>query len=273
MVLYNDKRFRHPGNDRELATTTFGQLDKYVPANDNQPVAKAEHLTGGQYVGLTRHVGDIPGENKRFEGWIGKTYPPGIPQVTVEADWTPPRHGDFMQTYTGRKFWPLDPRPEEVFIEDIAHSLSLQCRYAGHCVRFYSVAEHSVLMARWLLDNVDARTAFHGLLHDAPEAYVVDVPRPLKPFLSNYKEAEAKVWSSIARRYGLAAAMPEAVHKADARIIADELVNLLPMDWHGRHSDGLGVTLEYWTPEEAEVEFLAAFDALSEIVRDSGGAA
>jgi len=228
---------------------TTGPLDKYVAANDNAPVAEVVNLTGGQYIGLTRGERDAADKLRNQHRH---------------------RTGDFMQTYTGRAFWPLDPRADEVFIEDIAHSLSLQCRFAGHCVKFYSVAEHSVLIARWLLDRYGPQIALHGLLHDAPEAYVVDVPRPLKPFLANYKGIEAGVMAAISARYGLAADMPDAVHEADGRIICDELVNLLPMFWHGKHDDPLGVTLEYWSPEEAEVEFLAAFDALTGIVGDEG---
>ncbi|MBY3263901.1 hypothetical protein HFO15_19950 [Rhizobium laguerreae] len=167
-----------------------------------------------------------------------------------------------MQTATGRKFWALDPRADEVFIEDIAHSLSLQCRYAGHCLRFYSVAEHSVLMARKLRwEGVDV--ALYALLHDAAEAYTVDVPRPLKRHLVGYKEAEAKVMAAIAERFGLAAEMPAVVHDADNRIIADELVNLVPMEWHARYAgQQLGVELKYWSPEKAREEFMATFDAL-----------
>ena len=58
------------------------------------------------------------------------------------------RKGDWMQTYTGRQFWPIDPRANEVHIEDIAHALSMMCRYNGHCRTFYSVAEHSVLVSQ-----------------------------------------------------------------------------------------------------------------------------
>ncbi|RVL38051.1 hypothetical protein CN148_11580 [Sinorhizobium meliloti] len=166
-----------------------------------------------------------------------------------------------MQTYTGRKFWPMDPQADEVFIEDIAHSLSLQCRYAGHCLRFYSVAEHSVHLARHLRwQGVDV--ALWGLLHDASEAYLVDVPRPVKPHLPGYKEAESKVMAAVCERFGLSPTMPAAVHDADNRIIGDEIVNLAPMDWHARYDDPLGVNIRCWYPEQAKEEFLATFEAL-----------
>ena len=111
------------------------------------------------------------------------------------------RKGDWMQTYTGRQFWPLDPRPEEVVIEDIARALSMQCRFAGHCAKFYSVADHSVRVS--MLADENSTLALAGLLHDAAEAYVVDVPRPLKRFLPGYKEIEREVARAIEKRFGL----------------------------------------------------------------------
>ncbi|TGQ19585.1 hypothetical protein EN860_019680 [Mesorhizobium sp. M00.F.Ca.ET.217.01.1.1] len=168
-----------------------------------------------------------------------------------------------MQTFTARQFWPLDARPEEVHIEDIAHALSLQCRYAGHCRNFYSVAEHSVLIARWLVDvGESVETALAGLMHDATEAYLVDMPRPVKRSLHEYRIHEAALWRVIAKRYGLPEELPAIVHGADQRIIADELVNMLPMAWHGKHDSPLGVKLELWSPNRAEQEFLAAYVAL-----------
>ena len=71
------------------------------------------------------------------------------PSVEKQATACEPRVGDWIATFTGRQAYPMDLRPSEITIEDIAHSLSMQCRYTGHCLRFYSVAEHSVLMARW----------------------------------------------------------------------------------------------------------------------------
>jgi hypothetical protein len=282
----------------DIAEATFGPIDKYVPANDNIDVREfgargnvfdesgvsAGFGVGeprGQYIGLRRSA--VDGRTEKvvtFADLVGINYADDesdpVAPILSEGDWQqnaaeadfafqqgtePPRHGDFMQTYTGRKFWPMDPRADEVFIEDIAHSLAMQCRYAGHCHRFYSVAEHSVLMARHLRwEGVDV--ALWALLHDASEAYLVDIPRPVKPYLGGYKEAEAKVMAVVAERFGLAADMPAVVHDADNRIIGDELANLTPMDWHARYNEPLGVTLRYWSPARASEEFMATFTAL-----------
>lgn len=250
----------------ELATTTFGPLGKYEPANDNVPGAGCYHQGG--VVGLKS--GEVP-------AILNTDYV--IPRSTYEKltarflndrpastdSGHPERHGSFMQTATGRQFWPMDPRADEVFIEDIAHSLSLQCRYAGHCLRFYSVAEHSVLIARHLAAKHAPEVALWGLLHDASEAYLVDVPRPVKPYLTGYKVAEAAVMEVVCQRFGLPPFdMPPEVHDADNRIIADELVNMVPMDWHARYAGKeLGVRLRYWSPDKAREEFMATFEALT----------
>lgn len=258
----------------EVVTTTFGPLDKYVPANDNHQ--------GGSYIGLRRSAvsgrtdGVVTFADVADLSYADDESEPVVPVLT-DADWErhasetnfafrqdtqPERAGDFMQTATGRKFWPMDPRADEVFIEDIAHSLAMQTRYAGHCLRFYSVAEHSVLMARYLRQQ-GADVALFALLHDASEAYLVDVPRPVKPYLTGYKAAEAKVMAAVCERFSLAKEMPAAVRDADDRIIADELANLVPMDWHARYAGKeLGVRLRYWSPDQAREEFLATFDAL-----------
>lgn len=133
------------------------------------------------------------------------------------------RIGDWMQTYSGRQFWPLDPRPEEVCIEDIAHALSLICRFNGHCERFYSVAEHSVLVSL----VVPKEIALWALLHDASEAYIADIIRPAKRFITGYAELEEKIMASVCARFGLPAKMPPAVKRADNAVLADEARSIM----------------------------------------------
>lgn len=169
------------------------------------------------------------------------------------------RTGDWLQTFTGKKFWPLDPQPCEVDIRDIAHSLSLQCRYAGHCRKFYSVAEHSVHVSTHLRD-FGKEVALWGLLHDAAEAYVVDVPRPLKRFLSGYAQAEQRVMDAICVRYGMSPGMPAVVKDADNRILADEKrQNMADLEWDYVPGPAIGVKLQFWQPAQAEAEFLRHF--------------
>lgn len=213
------------------------------------------------------------------DGWISlagyedpPSPPPGL-SVEVRRDshlgiaeayrFVPARIGDWMQTFTGRAVYPLDLRPADVDIRDIAHALSMQCRYAGHTLRFYSVAEHSVQVARWCRKfGTDA--ALHGLLHDATEAYLVDVPRPVKPFLTGYREAEARAWDVVCQRFGLAMRTP-LVAEADNRILNDERAALMTpceREWLMADARPLGITIEGWLPARAEREFLALFDEL-----------
>lgn len=121
------------------------------------------------------------------------------------------RKGDWMQVASGRKFWPLDPRADEIDIEDIAHALSMLCRFGGHVQKFYSVAEHSV----WCSYVVPPWHAMQALMHDATEAYCVDIPRPLKRGLSNYAEIEANIWSATCERFGLKPELHAEVKAAD----------------------------------------------------------
>lgn len=167
------------------------------------------------------------------------------------------RKGDWMQTATGAQFWPLDPRPEEVHIEDIAHALSNMCRYAGHCTRFYSVAQHSVYVSRHLPEDLK----LWGLLHDASEAYAVDIPRPLKRFIPGYREIEDRIMSAIAARFGLVGDMPKEVIRVDNAILCDEASQLMlppPSDWC-LPEPPLGIVIEVMDPDEAKWTFLNEF--------------
>ena len=173
------------------------------------------------------------------------------------------RKGHWMQTASGRKFWPLDPRSDEVFIEDIAHSLSMQCRYGGHCKHFYSVAEHSV-HASYLVSGMHAFTA---LMHDAAEAYCTDIIRPIKKFLTEYGAIEQRIWEVIAEKFGLPIFLPQAVHDADiAMLFSEEKAVMSPSQ------EGFGMGLKTpivtrmpiacWRPEVARKRFLDRFDDL-----------
>lgn len=171
------------------------------------------------------------------------------------------RIGDWMQTYTGVAFWPLDPRVEEINISDIAHALANTCRYGGHCTFHYSVAQHSVLLSK----HVAPEHALWALLHDATEAYLVDVPRPVKRFLTGYREIEDRLMAVIAERFGLYGKMPDAVKDADNRILLDESARLLgpaPMPW-GIAGKPLGVAIKPWSPLRAEDQFLIRFGELT----------
>lgn len=184
--------------------------------------------------------------------------------VIHSRDEFPERRGDWMQTFSGRRFWPIDPRPEDVAIEDIAHALALQSRFDGHCLRFYSVAEHSVLLAR----AASPSAALWLLLHDASEAYLSDMVRPLKRFMPEYRAAEDRVAWVIYEAFGMdPGAEPAEVKALDNRILMNERAqNMRPTGevWnYGGATEPLGVTLQFWTPERAEREFLATFVALT----------
>lgn len=107
------------------------------------------------------------------------------------------RRGGWLQTYSGRQYWPLDPSPDDVSIDDIAHHLAMICRYCGACSRHYSVAEHSVYVSRL----VPPELALPALFHDAAEAYCNDIVRPVKRHLPGYGPIEIRnsgaIWAAL----------------------------------------------------------------------------
>jgi uncharacterized protein len=169
--------------------------------------------------------------------------------------------GDWLQTWSGRAFHVLDPKPAEVWVPDIAHALSQLCRYGGHTKRFYSVAEHCVHVSR-AVPPIDALWA---LFHDASEAYLGDVVRPLKHAgpLVGYRDVEARVQAAICSALLLSAEEPASVGRADKAILYDERKALMadpPLPWAlGETGPGVGAAIEGWPPERAEAEFLARY--------------
>lgn len=166
----------------------------------------------------------------------------------------------WIQTFSGRAFHPLAVEPGVVDIGDIAHALSLQCRFNGHCRTFYSVADHSVRVSR----VVPAADALWGLLHDAAEAYLSDLPRPLKRQMPAFEEMEDRLLQRIMARYGLGWPMPESVREADEILLATEKRDLMapePASWHLRGTP-LPESVVPLSPEAAESAFLARFHDL-----------
>lgn len=172
------------------------------------------------------------------------------------------RRGDWMQTFSGRAFWPLDPRPGDISVADISHALSLLCRYGGHTSRFYSVAEHSVLMSH----VVAPEHALWALLHDAAEAYLCDLPRPIKRLMPTYQDAEDVLLFAIRQKFGLGQ-FPREVRDADNRILLDERAALMvmppPLSWGDLEDmEPLGVEVYGWSPAVAEHMWITRFHAL-----------
>lgn len=158
-----------------------------------------------------------------------------------------------MQTYTGALVDLMEFSPDHVRLPDIAHALSMINRFTGHTTVPYSVAQHSVVVSQ----ICDQEIALWGLLHDASEAYLGDVARPLKQILPDYRALERHVQLQIARKFGLSWPMPEAVHDADARALLYEKDWLLAVqhDW-GMQAETITIPRVAWSWEESKERFL-----------------
>lgn len=135
----------------------------------------------------------------------------------------------FITTYTGKKFHYLNPAEDEICIEDIAHALSLTCRFGGHCSTFYSVAEHSYRVAMLAPDN----DKLGALLHDAHEAYLHDVPRPIKQDIIGYKLIADKIQSKIHDKFNITVHNPTLLKYYDDVLLATESRDIMAttQDW------------------------------------------
>lgn len=133
-------------------------------------------------------------------------------------------HGPTIQTYSGQYFDLVNPDPATICIEDIAQGLANVCRFAGQCRRFYSVAQHSVLVSRLVPEDL----ALAALLHDAAEAYCGDVTAPLKSVLPEYRRIQRSIEQAIALRFGLYAWDAPEIKRADLVALATERRDLMP---------------------------------------------
>lgn len=150
------------------------------------------------------------------------------------------RRGNWIQTSSGRKVYPLDPRADEIDYDDVCLGLAREWRFGNHCNE-YSVAHHSVLVSTyaeklatergWLPGEIH-EVACEGLLHDAAEAYLGDIPRPLKRLrvMRGYVRAEKRWWPAICERFGLQPTRQSTalVKEVDTRVLIDEIRTLMP---------------------------------------------
>ena len=153
---------------------------------------------------------------------------------------------DYIGTFTNKKFHFLNPSVDEVCIEDISQALSMNCRFSGHVKMFYSVAG--------------------ALMHDASEAYLTDVPRPIKPHLEGYMDIESKANSVIQEAFKFSP-MSDYVKYIDTHICgieAKQLFQVVP-SWCDDF-DHVDITVKGWMPNRAKAEFLRRFNGITELL-------
>lgn len=175
-----------------------------------------------------------------------------------------------IETYSGIMIDPLNPDVELIRIEDIAHSLAMQCRFNGHCKKFYSVAEHSVntLKVAERLFSDQPLIAKFALLHDASEAYLCDIPRPIKASFFKYLEWERSLSAMIYQQF--VNEIPskeeeELVLKADNMMLKTESFGLAEskgLKWGLVEDKADDIRLFCYSPEEAKQMFIEEFERL-----------
>lgn len=156
----------------------------------------------------------------------------------------------------GKMIDPFDPDPQMINLVDIAHSLSNLCRWNGHTMRFYSVAQHSIFVAS-LMEKPEDKLA--GLLHDASEAYISDMARPVKMRLDKYYEVEFNLMMVISRKFGFQFPLSEALSVADDYALHYEWENIVLND-----------RIQALTPHQVKQEFLSLADQLMKPIITEG---
>lgn len=166
--------------------------------------------------------------------------------------------GPMIMLASGKWFDFLDPHGSDFDIEDIAHGLSNVCRYAGQCQHFYSVAEHSLLVSQQVEEY-----AYEALLHDAAEAFMGDITRPLKQLVPEFKRIEAEIEDAITSRFSMRRDYRKAVKHADLQVLAAEQLQIMApgcADWaREANIKPAPITVRSLSPDDARQEFLSQF--------------
>src|SRR5688500_14423841 len=184
------------------------------------------------------------------------------------SDHGPPGPGPYLQTISGRWVNPFDPDPSQLDAGDIARALANQCRFGGHSRVFYSVAQHSVIVSELVEQRGgDVENVFAALMHDAAEAYLGDMPHPLKHRSSlgtAFKAAEATLEQAIRDPFRVKPGVPQ-IKQADRALLATERRAFSAETWHWPELEGvepLDLELTAWTPDEAAQAFAERFAEL-----------
>lgn len=164
------------------------------------------------------------------------------PPMKKENLYTP----DCIRTVSGKYVNVFDPDPETICIEDIAHALSQQCRFGGHLPQFYSVAQHCIFCC-----DMGEEDKLELLMHDSSEGYLLDIPRPIKLKLANYKEIEDSLMKVIAKKFGFNWPVSEEVKKIDEK--------LLRIEWNALMLERKN-NIEVYSPAKAKTFFMERFN-------------
>lgn len=183
------------------------------------------------------------------------------------------RTGDWFCTYSGLRYWLTDPHPDDVRIKDISHALSMICRFGGHTLEYYSVAQHCVhcteVIAQREPDN--ALLQLHTLLHDSSEAFLGDVVRPLKLSLSGYVELEARTMEVIYEALRLPSPTEEdhaTIKRVDNELLMTERQEFIRHKGNDWNIDALPLDIELGSlsPTAAEYQFFTKYQELRQKV-------
>lgn len=229
-----------------------------------------EHLPNNLMIELRELLSSFVGQLFRHDTGLRWTIHELMDRAVAERD-DKLRHqamaqDAWIETYSGVQFYPLAPRCGDIFIEDVAHALSNLCRFGGHTGWFYSVAQHSLLVSQ----SCPAELALEGLLHDAAEAYLLDLPRPVKklPVMASYRQASAALDAAIAKTFQLGDVNAPSIKHADVLVLTTEsrdLMQFLCDDWKYHPQNGYPALADKIVPLDsidAEQQFLDEFDRL-----------
>lgn len=177
----------------------------------------------------------------------------------------PSRKGGSIQTFSGIIFFPLDPRVEEVELIDVAHALSNKARFTGHTRKLYTTCEHSLRVSMHLeSQGASLMDQYIGLHHDDSDAYLPDVPTPIKylPEFAWFREIEKKVEAVCYEKFGCVVTDYSVIKNSDIILLLTEKRDLMPKrngDWKHAYTQ-VAIPEPYFieplTPEEAEILYL-----------------